>query len=537
MKRSRIFLILIIILFLITTSFAQNFTKVIEIVGNLEDSMTVKFAREEQLRSSEILSIKTDLASLKKLLTKAVQPGDTSMVADVNTGTQSIVDRIESLEAKTNDTTTTTKVTDLSKLLKQLITELNIVIEDEKKQRIKQPSYTISGQMRHRGELDGRSFIPNARTISYNLLRTRLNMQFVPVEGTTIFFQLQDSRLFGGGNAALTRGAQDGMAKNIDFHQAYFFLAKIFDSPFNLKLGRQEMAYGKQRLISPTNWNNFGSTFDAAIVQWSSGDLAADLFSAKLIGNQTNTFSENLRGIHSTLKNFYSINTDLFLYFDNNTTRITKGIDKGKSRLSRYTGGVMFAGKPKPFDFDLEYILQRGDIGINDSAAINAIEASLFSMTGNYTISEQNKLRVGVLFTVMTGDDDQTKGANTTFNTLFTSTHTFLGFMDFFPKLLTQYGIQDLALQSAVQLFSSLAVTFDAHYFALNNDAPFKLSPTTSTREKKMGYEFDLIMTHPYSSAVSINGGVAMFIPEKGMRYLMGPSAAYWGYVMTTINF
>jgi len=132
MKRSRIFLILIIILFLITTSFAQNFTKVIEIVGNLEDSMTVKFAREEQLRSSEILSIKTDLASLKKLLTKAVQPGDTSMVADVNTGTQSIVDRIESLEAKTNDTTTTTKVTDLSKLLKQLITELNIVIEDEK---------------------------------------------------------------------------------------------------------------------------------------------------------------------------------------------------------------------------------------------------------------------------------------------------------------------------------------------------------------------------------------------------------------------
>ncbi len=132
MKQSRIILILTILLFLTTTSSAQNFAKVIEIVGNLEDSMTVKFAKEEQTRSSEINSIKTDLAAIKKLLMNTMKFNDAELLNYASSESKSIVERIALLEQKSNDTNSTINGAYVSHLLDQLIVEFKKVMEEGK---------------------------------------------------------------------------------------------------------------------------------------------------------------------------------------------------------------------------------------------------------------------------------------------------------------------------------------------------------------------------------------------------------------------
>ena len=141
MKQFRIYSVVMIFFLLSSNLYSQNFAKVIEIVGNLEDSMTVRFAKEEQIRSSEINSIKTDLAVLKRMLIN----GDQSAAASES---RSVVERITSLEQKSTDTNTTTEVTRLSQLLDQLLAEVTKVVDNAKQTEQKPTSAVqISGQI------------------------------------------------------------------------------------------------------------------------------------------------------------------------------------------------------------------------------------------------------------------------------------------------------------------------------------------------------------------------------------------------------
>jgi hypothetical protein len=50
----------------------------------------------------------------------------------------------------------------------------------------------------------------------------------------------------------------------IDLHQAYITLGNHKEFPLSLKIGRQELIYGDERLIGAFGWNNIGRVFDAA---------------------------------------------------------------------------------------------------------------------------------------------------------------------------------------------------------------------------------------------------------------------------------
>ena len=150
MKPFRIISIIAISFFLNTNVYSQNFAKVIEIVGNLEDSMTVRFANEANVRSSEIAAIKTDLAVIKKMLMNSDQSNGSDLLNRAASESQSILERLAALERNTRDTNTLAYVTRLSQHLDQLIGELNKVIDAEKKDAQKPASSSpiqISGIM------------------------------------------------------------------------------------------------------------------------------------------------------------------------------------------------------------------------------------------------------------------------------------------------------------------------------------------------------------------------------------------------------
>jgi len=53
----------------------------------------------------------------------------------------------------------------------------------------------------------------------------------------------------------------------IDLHQAYVLIGNHKEFPLSLKIGRQELVYGDQRLLGHLRWNNNARTFDAAKVR------------------------------------------------------------------------------------------------------------------------------------------------------------------------------------------------------------------------------------------------------------------------------
>jgi hypothetical protein len=70
-------------------------------------------------------------------------------------------------------------------------------------------------------------------------------------------------------------------ADEFDLHQAYVVIGNHKEFPLSLKIGRQEMSYGDERLVGAVNWNNIGRTFDAAKVRWQNSWFGVDMFTSR----------------------------------------------------------------------------------------------------------------------------------------------------------------------------------------------------------------------------------------------------------------
>jgi hypothetical protein len=67
----------------------------------------------------------------------------------------------------------------------------------------------------------------------------------------------------------VTRRGSGPEADAIDLNQAYLWVGNP-SFPLSLKVGRQELSYGEERLVGVNPWNNIGRTFDAVKAHWQS---------------------------------------------------------------------------------------------------------------------------------------------------------------------------------------------------------------------------------------------------------------------------
>lgn len=118
------------------------------------------------------------------------------------------------------------------------------------------PSYRWLGDIRVRSEVDMRDFNHRTAANTYTLLRTRLGFEAIPLENVRVFIQARDSRVFGEEPHTLAN------FRNLDLHQGYVEIKKLFTDELTLRLGRQELAYANERLIGAVGWHNVGRSFD-----------------------------------------------------------------------------------------------------------------------------------------------------------------------------------------------------------------------------------------------------------------------------------
>lgn len=423
--------------------------------------------------------------------------------------------------------------------------------------------FSFDGEIRQRSELDARGFENNPTSL--HLLRTRLAGQFDATGDVSAFVQVQDSRVLGEGSPGRGRGTLDPAAGAIDLHQAYFEARNLLGAPLRLRVGRQELIFGNQRLVGAVGWSNVGRTFDGARLTHESQGVTADLFAARLVDNpdpgpdtgpDTGKNPQNFFGLYTTWTLGSSHELDAFALLDNDQEPVAIGSGKTKSRLLRVTPGLALRGTAAPveqlapIEYEVEFAYQGGRRARNPGVPRATISATLFAVRAGYDPQADLTFEAG--YTRLSGEESvgerSSAGRSSAgrFNTLFATNHKFYGFMDFFPATRTRLGLQDALVKASWEPAEQLSASLALHHFhtteaiarpSSNSGSPDAGGSSTSGSSQALGQEVDATLTYRPDSNVSVTAGASGFLGGDAVEAPLGEGVAYWGYLMSTVQF
>src|SRR5437764_4390104 len=137
----------------------------------------------------------------------------------------------------------------------------------------------FSGEYRARLEgFTGGGFKPNKSDL-YGLSRLRLTMKVQPSLWLNFVLQGQDAHVFGKNQHPAVPPFQDTM----DLRQAFVEIGDAEKKSVYLRAGRQELAFGDERLVGNADWLNTARSFDALRGGWRYGRFGVQAFAASVV--------------------------------------------------------------------------------------------------------------------------------------------------------------------------------------------------------------------------------------------------------------
>jgi len=389
------------------------------------------------------------------------------------------------------------------------------------------------------------------------LNRFRLGLAIKPVDWLKIYAQTQDAREWFSDrpNTPGVMGAEGN--DNFDLRQSYIQLGPKW---VYTKVGRQELAYGDERLIGVTPWTNFGRTFDAAKLHYEQKNFWVDVFSSTVVYILRDSFDYsdlfNGAGTHrdqvfsaiygsTTALNPFTIDAYALLLDEHNPTKIVQGITYPGTSLSVpgtrtdfVTLGTRFKADPKKlngWETEGEFAFQAGQVSDLDLTAFAA------HIGGGYNFKCPWTPRLFAEFNYASGDDNPNDGNIETFQNLFPSNHNYYGYMDLF----SWQNLINPALNMRVKPCKEVTLETNLNWFWLANtdDAWYRANGTTRVRPitpnapNYVGTELDVLITcQPVKPLILLLGYSHFF--SGGYVSASGPSGdADFGYAQATVNF
>jgi hypothetical protein len=310
--------------------------------------------------------------------------------------------------------------------------------------------------------------------------------------------------------------------RDLNLHQAFFTVGNHKEFPVSLKIGRQELVYGDQRLVGHLRWNNNARVFDAVKARYQNAFFGADVFAGGLVYNDNHNFNSShpqddlFSGVYLNFPNlgdFTRANLVEAYYLNRNVERSSATVDlNGTTPYSGValpfrnpnvqdlsTVGFRVKSKPLaygPWDYSAELMHQFGSInnrnaagnavlpGATSAAILSAVEldqkAYAAVLGGGYTWTEHSwQPRVGVVYSYASGDDDATDGESGTFQNLFATTHLHYGFMD----LNSLQNLHDIRLVFQAKPRPNVSFSLEHHFQFLDstNDYWYNVGGVTRT--------------------------------------------------------
>lgn len=217
-------------------------------------------------------------------------------------------------------------------------------------------------QIRGRMEAPSGVSMVNSSSDTYYLSRIRVEIGIKPVSWLRFFAQAQDARVAGYNSAP----APTTIYNPMDLRQGYIALNREGPVNVGLRAGRQELAFGGERVIGPADWG-MSRTFDAVDLSLGRGPWKADLFagSAVLIDNtrfDRHKPGEHLYGAYGSIRKVLpEMNVEPYLLFKQTLLVKSEGGIVGDAIV--VSPGVRVFGKaPGRLDYTVEVLVQRDRI-------------------------------------------------------------------------------------------------------------------------------------------------------------------------------
>jgi hypothetical protein len=434
---------------------------------------------------------------------------------------------------------------------------------------------------RFRWEIRGNNFdfndAVNAPTDdNWFLQRVRIGLLLKPCDWVKIYAQGQDSREINSDRPDFPGllGAEGD--DTFDLRQGWIEIGNTKEFPLTLKVGRQILSYGDERLIGAFDWNNIGRTFDAAKLRWEEKLWSLDAFAGSVVvpergsynqsdfanGNETHR-EQILSGLYFSTTAIPVQTTDLYaLHLHENdsakyqsnplgdTNFLTLGL-RVKSKpgafaphedeaLSKDGKTVVAPKPPRPvgFDYDGEFAFQTGNVRGMDLTAF-AVHAG-----AGYTFDTSWLPRLGLAYSFGTGDDDPADKDIQTFQNLFPTNHKFYGQMDVF----SWQNMHDLEFSVKVQPIKAVTVKAEYHAFWLETteDSWYRANGVTTVRPLNAtsrmagnyaGSEADLTVTWNVNKHLQFEGGYSHFFAGDYLRDTGPNDDADFGYLQAKLTF
>ena len=250
---------------------------------------------------------------------------------------------------------------------------------------------------------------------NYLLHRALLHADLHANEYFRAFVQIGHHRVFGKEGA--TTPTEEG---GVDLQQAFAEVTLPLAEPkenLGLRVGRQEIALGSQRLVSVREGPNIRQSFDAARGTYTNGPVSVTAFASHPVTIGQDDFDDNsdnaqrFWGVYGVTPIGGGLNADLYyLGLDRDMARFAEGA----GREQRHSIGTRLWGKREAVDYNFEFVYQFGEFGQGDISAW-----TVASDTG-YTLAEYAwKPRLALRADVASGDRKRGDGNLNTFNALF----------------------------------------------------------------------------------------------------------------------
>src|SRR5262245_57062451 len=322
----------------------------------------------------------------------------------------------------------------------------------------------LNGEYRFRFEgLGGTTFRPDAND-AYVLGRARINTTIIPTNWMRLQFQGQDGQVWGRNPKPDAPPFED----TFDVRQAFVEIGNVESSKLGLRVGRQELYFGEQRLIGHLNWTNTARSFDAVRASYRSQNYRIDAFAASVVNLRDGSFNRrtdgnNLHGVYTSFSNIVPKATvEPYVLW-----RISRGVRSETGALGKLdfkTIGLRWVGKlPANFDYGVEFAGQTGTISNDEMRAF----AGHYVM--GYTMPKvKTTPRAFLEYNYASGDRNPNDGRRGTFDQLYPTGHDKIGLSDQVGWRNVEHGRVGVEMKPSKKL--STSASYHAWWLANRHD-------------------------------------------------------------------
>ena len=396
----------------------------------------------------------------------------------------------------------------------------------------------FSGDERLRLEgFSGGGFKPGNDDL-YLLNRFRFSMTLRPVwcGWCKIVAQTQDARVWGDN---LPPGPPH--QHTWDLRQAYAELGDPDTNPVALRVGRQEISLGGERLVGISQWQNVGRTFDAARLLLHYRKLRLTAFSASVVVLRDGQIGSadagnNLHGLYGSIADWIP-NSTLEPYFMWRLQPKVKSELGTPGHLDMKVSGARWLGKARAFDYNTSIVIERGGV------VTDRVDAWAGHWLLGYSFPKMPASpRLVAEYNYATGDGNPHDGRVNTFQLLYPTAHDRHGLSD-------QVGWRNIHhLRGTVEMkphpkwtltpsynWFWLADARDALYNSQGNAVVARVPDGSAGRW--VGQELDVLAQYSVSGATQIGAGFAHLFPGTFLRRAKPGSAYNYPYLQIGTKF